>query len=346
MADKILVFRRGSIGDAIVSLPALAVLKSRFPEAEFRILTNAPVMNVAAPVESLLAGSQFATKFYSLPPGGGSLGSIISLARTIRKWNPDQIFYLSEPSSPPSLIREFLFFKACGAKKISAMPYGAEQRRYRRKADELWESECERLLRIVDAPDNPVRSSWLEFTAEEKQDAASILEEGMSAGRYIAFSIGAKLPDKDWGDENWSSVLNAITQADRALGIILIGAVDERSRAFGLVQKWHGPILNLCGETEPRLSALVMEKTLFYLGHDSGPMHLAAMINVPCVAIFSARAKPGVWFPEGDGHRIFYPWHMAGTVTDKAGFRTAGNSIASIRTEEVIDACLTLVSRE
>ena len=50
MADKILVFRRGSIGDAIVSLDALGVIKSRFTGAEIRILTNAPVLEVAAPV--------------------------------------------------------------------------------------------------------------------------------------------------------------------------------------------------------------------------------------------------------------------------------------------------------
>jgi glycosyltransferase involved in cell wall biosynthesis len=40
--------------------------------------------------------------------------------------------------------------------------------------------------------------------------------------------------------------------------------------------------------------------------HDSGPMHLAATMGVPCVAIFSARAKPGEWFPRGDHHTVLY----------------------------------------
>jgi len=83
-----------------------------------------------------------------------------------------------------------------------------------------------------------------------------------------------------------------------------------------------------------------MKNAQFFLGHDSGPMHLAALIEVPCVAIFSARAKPGVWFPFGSNNSIFYPWEMADKVSNKVGFRTAGTSILSIKTAEVIKSCL------
>ena len=42
------------------------------------------------------------------------------------------------------------------------------------------------------------------------------------------------------------------------------------------------------------------------LSHDSGPMHLAAAVQTPCVAIFAARNKPRVWFPYGGQHRVVY----------------------------------------
>jgi ADP-heptose:LPS heptosyltransferase len=35
-------------------------------------------------------------------------------------------------------------------------------------------------------------------------------------------------------------------------------------------------------------------------------MHLAAAVQTPCVAIFSARNKPRVWFPYGKQHRVLY----------------------------------------
>ena len=34
-------------------------------------------------------------------------------------------------------------------------------------------------------------------------------------------------------------------------------------------------------------------------------MHLAAAAGISCVAIFSAREWPGMWFPYGAGHRVF-----------------------------------------
>jgi heptosyltransferase III len=43
-----------------------------------------------------------------------------------------------------------------------------------------------------------------------------------------------------------------------------------------------------------------------FVGHDSGPMHLAAAVGTRCVAVFSARNLPRVWFPFGTNHRVIY----------------------------------------
>ena len=163
-------------------------------------------------------------------------------------------------------------------------------------------------------------------------------------GRHILFSLGAKLPDKDWGDANWAIVLERLSAAAPGLGIVTIGAANESERSRAMLRAWKGPALDLCGRTPPRISALVGERAAFYLGHDSGPMHLAALIGTPCVAIFSVRAKPGVWFPRGAHNRIFYPWQLEPSVSARTGFRVAGNSIALIKPEPVISACLELLA--
>jgi ADP-heptose:LPS heptosyltransferase len=64
--------------------------------------------------------------------------------------------------------------------------------------------------------------------------------------------------------------------------------------------------VNLCGLLAPRESAAVLSRARIFIGHDSGPMHLAAAVQTPCVAIFSARNKPRVWFPYGRQHRVVY----------------------------------------
>jgi ADP-heptose:LPS heptosyltransferase len=41
-----------------------------------------------------------------------------------------------------------------------------------------------------------------------------------------------------------------------------------------------------------------------FVGHDSGPMHLAAAVGIPLVAIYSARALPRMWYPRGHKYQI------------------------------------------
>ena len=344
MSDKILIYRRGSIGDAIISIPALNHLRRLVPHGDLRILTNQPVMERAAPLESIFENTPFCNGIYTLPPGGGSFFDIWDARKKIRLWGPDRLVYLSEPSSPLKLAREYMFFRSCGIRYFTAFPVGRSLRTYHEIATLRWEPEHARLLRAVSAAREDVPDWTYEFDAEKSKEADSILATWPGRHHFLAMSIGAKLPDKDWGDKNRGSVLDQLAAHDSSLGIMAIGAGEEKDRIGALLDDWPGPMLNLCGATSPVTSAMAMRTAKFYLGHDSGPMHLAALTGLRCVAVFSARAKPGVWFPHGGGHEVLYPWHEADAVPPKTGLRTAGGSILSITVDDVVGACMKVLS--
>ena len=65
-----------------------------------------------------------------------------------------------------------------------------------------------------------------------------------------------------------------------------------------------GTGFSAAGELSVRESAALMEGAQFYLGNDTGAMHLAAAMGRPCVAVFSARDWPGRWHPYGEGHKV------------------------------------------
>ena len=109
MGDKILLYRRGSIGDAIISIPALNYLRGQTPDGDFRILTNQPVMERAAPLASILENTPLCNGVYTLPPGGGSYFEIRDTRNKIRLWGPDRLIYLTEPSNLLKLVREYIF---------------------------------------------------------------------------------------------------------------------------------------------------------------------------------------------------------------------------------------------
>ena len=96
----------------------------------------------------------------------------------------------------------------------------------------------------------------------------------------------------------------------RANGLLLAGAPEEAEASEFAAEGWRkaggGPVVNLCGELSPRESAAAFARAKIFLGHDSGPMHLAAAVNTPVVAIFSGKNIPRVWWPFGAKHRVVY----------------------------------------
>ncbi len=101
--------------------------------------------------------------------------------------------------------------------------------------------------------------------------------------------------------------------------------------------------MNLSGELTPRESAAVLGRCDVMVCHDSGPMHLAAGQDTPCVALFGNFNEPRQWFPYGSGHRVIHEprgiQHIAAqTVLEslEASLQVLGDaSVAGKRTADV-----------
>lgn len=344
----VIVYRRGSIGDGIVSLPVLREVRRRHVGARIILLSNRPVAEVAAPMRDLLGGENLIDDDIDYPPGGLGPRAALSLAGRLRKTGARRLYYLSEPSGVGHVLRDGVFFTlACGL-AVTGLPLAAGCRRYRRVSDDLWESESARLVRacgfeLAGASAVPV----IHPASEERAAMRDILAETGVRGRFIAFAPAGKTADKDWGDERWREVLTRLAASASAsgTGLVLVGAAADRDRLARLAECWPGPIANLCGRASPRESATAMQGSVLFLGVDSGPMHLAAAVGVPCVAVFSARARPGVWYPAGNGHRIHYPVDFAESMPDRPGAWDGGRSIDRISVDDVVTSAVDLLGK-
>jgi heptosyltransferase-3 len=332
--QRILVYRLGSIGDFVVALPALHALRRRFPSAEIRLLTGRPVDGREASARSVLDGTGLVADYITYPVATRSLADITALRTAIRRFAPDLLVYLMSPRHLPGVVRDYVFFRLCGIRSQASMPFARELREYlpRNDGSGLRESEAQRLLRCLArmgvSPPAGAEGWDLHLSHAEIAEADAALRAAWRGSlppdhTLVAMSIGTKQPIKDWGDDNWHAVLGAISRPDRAL--VLIGAAAERDRSEEVARGWAGPVANLCGLTSPRVSAAAVRQAQAFLGHDSGPMHLAAAVGTRCVVVFSKKNRPGEWFPFGDHHRIFYPPPEA-------------SSIMAIRPPEVIAA--------
>ena len=349
---RLLIFRTGSIGDTVTALPVFHLLRRAFPGAERRVLTNFPINSDAAALQSVLGEAEFVHGYFRFPAAMRSPGRIAGLAREIADWQPNLAVYLRERRSAAPLWRDLAFLRLAGLRRVLAVPRSRDLRRNRGPdADGLWEAEARRLARMVaaigDARPGDAASWDLALTAAEAAQAAALLGGGDSGKRrFIAFAVGAKIDVKDWGDTNWRRVLTGLGAEACDHGLVLIGGAGDSARANAIAESWRGPVVDLCGRAGPRISALAIRGAALLLCHDSGPMHLAAAVGTPAVAVFSTHAKPGVWFPFGAAHRVFYPG-LAWSGGDPPVLRDAAGeaNITQIPPDQVLDAARTLLVR-
>jgi len=308
---RVLIYRLGSLGDTVVALPCLHLVARTFPNAERRMLTNIPV-NAKAPTLALVLGeSGLVHSYMSYPVGARKLGIFHRLSGLIREWNPDVLVYLAEPRGLVASLRDACFFRVSGVKRIIGLPWRRRHRRHRWiAAGGFYEPEAARLAGCVsDLGDARLRepASWdLHLAGAERERAQELLREWTGKNSFVACCVGTKVEVKDWGVDNWRSLLARLGKRYPSLGLVMVGSAEEAAVSSEASAEWRGPVFNLSGVTTPRETAAVLEQAKLFVGHDSGPMHLAAAVGIRCVAVFSARNLPQIWFPQGNNHRVIY----------------------------------------
>ena len=304
-----LIYRLGSLGDTLVALPCFHLIARTYPQAERVLLTNFPVHAKAPAAAAVLGDSGLVHRYMRYTVGTRSVGELMRLAWQIRRFRPDLLVYLMPVRPLKNVRRDQLFFRAAGVKQIVGLPGEDELQHRYDPATGLYESEASRLGRSIselgDASIGEQKNWSLELTAAEREAAALALG-ALARKPLIVCGPGTKMQAKDWGQENWRSLLARLNEEVPQYGLALIGAKEDTAVAEYAAGEWTGPKVNLCGFLTPRETAAVIEHASVFLGPDSGPMHLAASVGVPCVIAFSAAGLPGVWYPAGQQHHIVY----------------------------------------
>ncbi len=308
MSKKVLIYRLGSLGDTVVALPALHLVRKVFPDACLCLLTNKPVASKAAAMEAVL-GPDFFTEVIDYPVGARNPAKLLAVAKRIRAGSFDALVNLAATRGRWKALRDQLFFRLCGIRSTIGFPRENSDFTVSLRSDgQLYESESFRLLKRLRALgeaslDDP--ASWdLSLKQEELQKAEALIPS-LSEPVLVA-CFGTKAQANDWEEERWTKLLEKLRSRLPAWRLFTIGSADEAALAARCSASWGEAFTNMCGQLAPRESAGLLQRAKLFLGHDSGPMHLASAVGTPCVAIFSARNPPGQWFPVGSGHKCLY----------------------------------------
>jgi len=146
--------------------------------------------------------------------------------------------------------------------------------------------------------------------AAESRIAALLSLHGLEPGRYIHLHPASRWLFKCWPAEKFAQLCDAL--APRGWPLVISAAPDPKEKALvtQILAQQRAPTtatLDLSGQlTLKELAALTARARLF-VGVDSAPMHIAAAMGTPTVAIFG---------PSGD--REWGPWRVASRVVASA----------------------------
>jgi heptosyltransferase-3 len=306
--SKVLIYRLGSLGDTVVALPCFRRIAEVFPNAERIVLTNRPVSSKAAPLEIILRAGGFIHRAIDYPVGLRDPRALIDLARRIRSERIDTLVYVGGGRGSLAVWRDLVFFRACGIRTVIGAPTTPDLATNRVDEAGVVEPEASRLARCLASlgtidlsADNAFD---LNLTPEEHAKARTLLTSPFDQP-FMAVNTGGKVVEKDWGEANWIALLTALAP-HLALPVVFVGGAEDSERAQTLGKLWSGPWLDACGKLAPRETAALLTHAAFFVGHDSGPMHLAAAAGAPCIGLFGVINRPRKWHPFGAQHHILH----------------------------------------
>ena len=311
-SNSIVIFRLGSLGDTIVALPCFHKIAEAFPNEKKIVLTNFPVSNFAAPIQQILNSSGLIDDVIEYPLGLRSIKEFLLLRKKLKNTGSNTLIYLSTPRGvePWKVLRDIIFFRLCGFSNIIGAPISEDLVCHRiDPKSKTVERESERLARTLSALgeiDLDRSSSWdLKLTKDEFVNSQKILGLDESQ-KFFAINMGGKVTANDWGLENWSELVTLLSANLSSLQIVIIGGADDWKRGEEILRVWDCIGVNLCGLLSPRESAAVLSKALFFIGHDSGPLHLAAAMQTTCIGLYGNNKPANMWHPYGSKHIIHH----------------------------------------
>lgn len=277
MNRGILVIRGGAIGDFVLTLPAIQLLREAFPETPVHILGYQSIIALAHERHYAIStrSIEYAPLSRFFIPGTelpddlieyfGSFAQVISYL-----FDPDGIFAAN--------------LERCGVKNLIT---GSPKITDEAHAVAQLARPMEKLALFLEDPAAALHPSETDLaTASSALDAHRPL---------IAVHPGSGSPKKNLSTHQWVRILTPVLAHRSLPRLVIVGGEADDAQIAALQQALSAPASILKNLPLPVLSAVFSRCDLF-LGHDSGISHIAAASRAPCVLAYGT-TDPDIWGP-------------------------------------------------
>lgn len=303
-AKNILVMRYRFIGDTVLTVPFLRNLREAYPAARIDLMLepfSGQVIEGCPYVDEVIPFEFKTIHAYSSQSERGKWSGYAHYWKFIRQRKYDAVFVLKRSLSSALLawaagVPHRIGFATEGRGLIltDPVPYRQDQH------------EVENFLDCLRVLDIHIGSKALELwpSAEADRKVGSLFSNAgwKQDDLKIIVHAAASLPAKQWPLERFAAVMKIMKQKYNAR-FIYSGAKGDSSLYQTIEQQGPFAGLNLSGMTTLHENLSVYRASHLFFGVDSGPMHMAAAVGVPVIALFGPTDERK-WGPWGEGHTV------------------------------------------
>ena len=273
MIRKILLCRPDRLGDVVLTLPAAAALRERFPDAEITFLCSEKV----APV---LEGHGSLDRVIKIRQGTSS----VDLARALKKERFDaSLHFFVEPVTALAAFRAGIPRRVGPFSKVWSLFLNERLRQSRSKCRK---NEADYNLDIaapLGAAADP-RPAGLYLTREEKERARLFLDErGLRRKPAICIHPGGALRAKRWPVEKFALLAGRLSRA--GAGVVVTAGPDDGDVLNG----FSGNGCAVWSGNDLRFLMSLINECGYFVSNSTGPLHVASGLGVPSCSFFWSR---------------------------------------------------------
>lgn len=292
MAGRILVIRGGAIGDFLLTLPALHLVRDHLPDCHLEILGYKQIV--------ALAENRFyanGSRSIEYGPMAGFFGRNSPLDEELTGYfqSFDQIIsYLYDPDElfANNLARIGIKDFLRGPGKILDAGHATAQ----------LAAPLQELAMFLDEPSLKFYPSGADLHLADKALAI------FGSRRLMAVHPGSGGSHKVWPVDCWVSLITQILNSDSDLRMIICGGEADTEVLHSLRSRLAGDgifseRLLFAEHLDLPVLGAILKRAGVFIGHDSGISHLAAAAGCKCLLLFGP-TDPAIWAPPNPGVQI------------------------------------------
>jgi predicted lipopolysaccharide heptosyltransferase III len=333
---NILLIQLKRIGDLILTTPAIAALREKFPRASISLV-------VSSGVKELLPAITGIDKVFEVR--GKTDDALDWIALSLGKFDYCLDFTRNDRSS-------FLTFLSGARKRITSDHPNLRTKLRARSYNEFVEAPVGFLHTVdyhlgllkplgIENASRAIRLGLPEETTAKARELLRTANVGEGEG-FVCFHPGSARAEKFWEPKRWAEVIDRCA-SETGMSSILTGGRSsmEQAQIAAIKAATKSNPIDLSGKTTLlTLAALVREARLL-VTVDSAPMHFAAAWETPQVVLFGP-TNPFHWHPRSESAIVL----LGGIDGPVIEFNPKQRAVAmnQISTEAVIDAMEALLS--